>query len=104
MERICTEVAFLHNGKIAIQEPISELQNKRTPDGYTIETANKEAANHLTNTFSELRHQGHNTLIFNGSEDQFFAVMKYIANRRISIVKIEQIEPTLEALFLEVTK
>lgn len=104
VERICTEAAFLHDGKIAMQGTITELRNKRASDGFIVETEQKGATDTLIKVFCDLQRTKQNTLVFHGSEDCFFAVMQYIAENRIPIQKIERIEPTLESLFLEVTK
>ena len=104
VERICTEAAFLSNGKIALQGTIAELRNKRSSDGFIVETEQKEAADTLIKTFDGLKRMEQNALVFHGGEEQFFAIMKYIAENRIPVQKIERMEPTLESLFLEVTK
>lgn len=104
VERICTEAAFLNDGKITMQGTIAELRNKRSSDGFIIETVQKEAADTLIKAFGDLRRTEQNELVFHGSEDRFFAVMQYVAENRVPVQKIEQIEPTLESLFLEVTK
>ncbi len=104
VERICTEVAFLNEGKISMQGTIAELQSKRASDGFLVETEQKKAADTLMKAFGELKRTEQNTLVFHGGEDRFFAIMQYIAENRIPIQKMERIEPTLESLFLEVTK
>lgn len=104
VERICTQAAFLNDGKIVMQGTIAELRNKRSSDGFIIETVQKEAADTLIKAFGDFRRTEQNELVFHGSEDRFFAVMQYVAENRIPVQKIEQIEPTLESLFLEVTK
>ena len=104
VERICTEAAFLSNGKIAMQGTIAELRNNRSSDGFIIETEQKEVADTLIKAFDDLKRMEQNVLIFHGSEDQFFAIMQYIAENRIPVQKIERMEPTLESLFLEVAK
>ena len=104
VERICTEAAFLSDGKIALQGTIAELRNKRSSDGFIVETEQKEAADTLLKTFGDLERMEQNALVFHGSEDQLFAIMQYIAENKISVQKIERMEPTLESLFLEVTK
>ena len=104
VERICTEAAFLNNGKIAMQGTIAELRNKRSSDGFIIETEQKGDADTLIKTFDVLKHAEQNALVFHGSEERFFSIMKYIAENRMPIQRIERIEPTLESLFLEVTK
>lgn len=102
VERICTEAAFLHNGKIAVQGTIAQLRNKRASDGFIIETE-KRAADTLIKAFGDLQRTEQTALIFHGGEDRFFSIMQYVAENRIPIQRMERIEPTLESLFLEVT-
>ena len=104
VERICTEVAFLNDGKIAMQGTIAELRNKQSSNGFIIEIEKKEVADMLAEAFNELQHAEENALIFQGNENRFFDMMHYISENRIPIQKIERLEPTLETLFLEVTK
>ena len=104
VERICTEAAFLNSGKIAMQGTISELRNKRSSNGFMIEMEKKEVTDTLTEAFRELQRTEENVLVYQGDEDHFFDIMKYISENKIPILKIERIEPTLESLFLEVTK
>lgn len=104
VERICTEAAFLNDGKIALHGTIAELRNKRSSDGFIIETGKKEVTGTLIEAFSELKHTKENVLVFHGDENRFFDIMQYVAENRIPIQRIERIEPTLESLFLEVTK
>lgn len=103
VERICTEAAFLNDGKIALQGTIAELRNKRASDGFIIETEKKEAADALTKVFGNLQRTGKNALTFHGCEDFFFDIMQYVAENKLSIQRMERVEPTLESLFLEVT-
>ena len=104
VERICTEAAFLNDGKIAMQGTISELRNKRSSNGFIMEMEKKEVTDTLTKAFRELQRTEENVLVYQGDEDHFFDIMKYISENKIPILKIERIEPTLESLFLEVTK
>ncbi len=104
VERICTEAAFLNNGKIAMQGTIAELRSKRSSDGFIIETEQSGAADTLVKVFGDLQRTEQNALVFQGSEDRFFAIMRYVAENRMAVQRIERIEPTLESLFLEVTQ
>lgn len=104
VERICTEVAFLNNGKIAMQGTIAELRNKRSSDGFIVETGKEEVTDTLIKAFCELQRTEQNVLVFHGDENRFFDIMQYVAENRISVQRIERIEPTLESLFLEMTK
>lgn len=104
VERICSEVAFLNDGKIAMQGTIAELRNKQSSNGFIIETGKKEVADMLIEAFSELQRTEENVLVFHGNENRFFDIMQYISENKIFIQRIERIEPTLESLFLEVAK
>ena len=53
VERICTEVAFLNDGKIAMQGTIAELRNKQSSNGFIIEIEKKEVADMLAEAFNE---------------------------------------------------
>lgn len=104
VERICTEAAFLNDGKITMQGTIAELRNKRSSDGFIIETGKEEFTDALIKAFCELQRTKQNVLAFHGDEDRFFNIMQYMAENRFSVQRIERIESTLESLFLEVTK
>ncbi|MCH5273131.1 MAG: ABC transporter ATP-binding protein [Lachnospiraceae bacterium] len=104
VERICTEAAFLNEGKIAVQGTISELRNMRLSEGFVVETAQAEDTKRLMQAFDKFQQTEQNTLVFHGGEEHFFTVMQYIAENKIPVQKMEQLEPTLESLFLEVTK
>lgn len=102
VERICTEAAFLNEGKIVMRGTIAELRGKRASDEFIVETEQREDAEKLEKAFDGFKRTEQNALIFNGGEDRFFAIMRYIAENRIPVQKMERVEPTLESLFLEV--
>ena len=104
VERICTEAAFLDNGRIAMEGTIAELRRMRPSDGFIIETEQKESVGILIKAFGELKATERNSLTFHGNRERFFDIMRYVAENRIPIQRIERIEPTLESLFLEVAK
>ena len=104
VERICTEAAFLNDGKIVMQGTMAQLRNRRSSDGFIVETGKGEVTDTLIKAFRELQRAEGNTLVFHGEENRFFDIMQYVAENRIPIQRMERIEPTLESLFLEVTK
>ena len=69
-----------------------------------MEMEKKEVTDTLAKAFRKLQCTEENVLVYQGDEDHFFDIMKYISENKIPITKIERIEPTLESLFLEVTK
>lgn len=104
VERICTDVAILNEGKNVMQGSISQLRSMRQPEGFLVETRNAEDTAALLQKFGAFCKAEQNVLIFQGGEKEFFAVMQYMAENEILVQKLERMEPTLESLFLEVTK
>lgn len=104
VERICTDIAFLNEGCISLQGKVSEIRNMRTSEDFMLETANAKDAESLLHAFSSLRRIEENALAFSGDKSGIFDILKYIAENRIIVQKIEKLEPSLETLFLEVIK
>ena len=102
VERICTEVAFLHNGKIAMQGPVDSLTRLRGKEEFVVETVDRQGTQQLQRAFGDARLTKEGTLVFTGGEEKMFAVMDHIHHNRISIRKIERIGTSLESLFVEV--
>ncbi len=103
VERICTEAAFLNDGKVAMQGTIAELRGMRSSDGFLIETERKEDADTLKRAFRGSNAIENNLVALHGSAEQFYDMMQFIAENKIPVQRIERMEPTLESLFLEVT-
>lgn len=80
VERICTDVAFLNEGKIVMQGELSELRKKYCNE--------------------EDQYQ----LVLSGDEKSYVELMEYAKEKNISIVKAEKLESSLESLFMEVVK
>lgn len=102
VERICTSVALLNDGKIAMQGTVDELKNVRRAEEFTVEMFDSDGIELIKAAFPDARLDENYTLAFFGGEDQLFAVMDFIKNNRIAVRRIERLEPTLESLFLEV--
>lgn len=103
VERICTDIAFLHNGKIIIQGKLSDIKAKYRSEEYLIETENETDAASLRQAFPSVGGNG-NQLIFSERACDLHDILRMVAERRISIVKLERMEPTLESLFMEVVE
>ena len=104
VERICTDVAFLHNGKIARQGKLADVKATYQSDAYRIETRDQNAVRLLKTAFPKIRPIDTTTLAFQANDHSLFDVLRYLCEHRIEIQKIEQAEPTLEALFMEAMK
>ena len=102
VERICTNVAFLHDGKAELQGTLSDIKTNFRRDEYEIETENDTDAQMLRDAFSDMQAVGRNQLIFREGKSTLFDVLRFITENHIHLVKLERMEPTLESLFMEV--
>ncbi len=104
VERICSDIAFLNDGVIVEQGTLAEIQGKNRTEEYLLETTREEEAKNLLQVFPNIQELQKNQLSIRGSEETLFKVLKYVADNKIPIHKVEHLEPTLESLFLEVVK
>ena len=102
VERICTDVAFLHDGVIAMQGSVSRLKNLHPQEEFVVETDTGEDCKKLLARFEGATLTERDTLRIKGDNDTMRAVLSYIAKEKLSVHRIERIEPTLDSLFLEV--
>lgn len=103
VERICTDIAFLNNGKAVIQGKLADVKSKYRSEEYLVETENENGAAALHSRFTAMGRNG-NQLTFSEQTYAPFEVMAAVAQQRIPIIKIERLEPSLEALFMEVVE
>lgn len=101
VEHICDQMAFLHDGKIALQGPLDEVRKRRKASAVTVETERTEDAELLRQKFPYLRVSGKRSLVLEEAE-RLPEVMYYIADRRLEVMRIERQETTLSDLFMEV--
>lgn len=101
VEHICDELAFLHDGKIAIQGTLEDVRKIRRDTATEIEVEKTEEAKLLLDTFPEFEKIGNCSMKLTKPE-KLPEVLRLLADKNISPVRIERLEPTLEDLFLEV--
>ena len=104
VERICTSVALLHDGKIAMQGSVEQLKREGKVDRFAVETDAGEVAQTLASAFDGTELSQNDTVIFEGGEERMLAVMGFIAEKRLSVRRVERLEPSLESLFVEVVE
>lgn len=103
VERICTDVAFLHEGVIATEGSVEQLRLIRRTEEVTLELTHAEDVDRLLALVPTLTRTGRETLIFSGDDAALFELLSRLAEQRIAFSRIERAEPSLESLFLEVT-
>lgn len=104
VERICTDIAFINNGEVAMQGKLSEIKSTYRTDEYFIETENSDEITALTNAFPNILRTGHTMAKFKENQHSFYEITKFITEKRLPVLKIERLEPTLESMFMEVVK
>lgn len=102
VERICTDVAFLNDGKIIMQGKIADIKEKNKSKDMVLEFDSIEDMRSVLEKFSECSAADNAGLIFKGTDERMFEMLKFIAENKIVVNKVERMERTLEALFLEV--
>lgn len=104
VERICTDIAFLNDGTVAIQGKIGDIKSTYRTDEYIIETESEKELEAFIAAFPGLQKTGRTTLKFKENQHSFFEVVKFITDKKLPVLKIEKVEPTLESMFMEVVK
>ena len=104
VEKICTDVAFLDDGVIKVSGKINEIKSKYKKEEYSLEVEDLCDATSLIKEFSFLIQQENTNLHFINEDDNLYRLLNYISLNKISIVKLEKSEATLESLFMEVIK
>ena len=104
VERICTDVAFLKDGVVDIGGKLSNIKTGYRSNEYVVETENDSDAVILRNVFPEVKEIDRNKVTFSENKYSASEILRFVADRRISLLKVERLEPSLEDLFMEVTE
>ena len=104
VERICTDLAFLKDGVVNIGGKLSDIKTRYRSNEYMIETENDSDTVILRNAFPEAKETDRNKVTFSENKYSASEVLGFVADHRISLLKVERLEPSLEDLFMEVTE
>ena len=104
VERICSDIAVLNDGKIVVQGALSEIREMRTSEEFVVEVEKSEDVAKILNTFSNCKATASTQIVFQNDEKNIFDIMKYLAENKTKVLRIERIEPSLESLFLVVVE
>ena len=101
VERICTDVAFLNDGKIIVQGKMDDIKKRNKSKDMILEFENEMSIKQILNVFPECSLRDETSVIFKGTDEKMFELLKFIAENKMNVNKVERMERTLEALFLE---
>ena len=104
VERICTDVAFLKDGVVNIGGKLSDIKTRYRSNEYMIETENDSDTVILQNVFPDVKEIDRNKVTFSENKYSASEILRFVADHRISLLKVERLEPSLEDLFMEVTE
>ncbi|MDR0326233.1 MAG: ABC transporter ATP-binding protein [Oscillospiraceae bacterium] len=111
VERICDRIAVISKGRLVLSGTIQELKARHRADGLTVEFASPGDLDrfmgdpHVAPYTEGAAQNGLGvTLHVNDMAAAQTAVIETLAQGRILPLKLEVMEPTIESLFLEVTK
>ena len=104
VERICNEVALLEKGRIVLGGSIDRLKELGSAEGFEIKLTQGCDADRLTERYTDARRKDELTLRIVGGEDRKREVLSFLIENRLAIQRVETLEPSLEALFMEVVK
>jgi ABC-2 type transport system ATP-binding protein len=103
VERICDEIGFLHEGKLAMQGKLEDVRRMRRNDGFEIEFLRPQDADSFTALCAGGEKTSQMQLVYaNRSKEDMAAAMRLLCEKGIIPVRIEMREPTLETVFMEV--
>lgn len=103
VERICDEIAFLHNGSVALSGTLEEIRHMYKGNGFTLEFCQKKGAVLFQNAFPGGKLIRERELLYEEkTETDMKQAMRFLAEQDIPVQRIELLEPTLEHLYMEV--
>lgn len=103
VERICTDVAIINDGVIKICGKLNEIKNMNPKEEIVLEVENVNDQKLLLEEFSFIVNKD-NKLVFLSNDNTLYDVLDFISKNKISLTKLEKLEPTLESLFMEVAR
>ena len=106
VERICTDVAILHDGRVARQGSVQELTAAGGAAEFVVEMEDAAGAAALiaegSTALGEARLVDETTVALGGDEATMLAVMELIRAKGLSLRRMEKTRSSLESLFMEV--
>lgn len=101
VEHICDRIAFLHDGRIVRQGSLEEVRTIRKTAATELETERPEDVQMLLSVFPCLKSTGRNSLLLEDA-GHLPDILRFLADKRMPVVRIERQETSLEELFMEV--
>jgi len=103
VERICDNIAFLHNGSIAMQGSLEEVKGVRKGNTLELDFYNTADAVKFGELYSGGSFEVNTRLRYEKqTEADVKRIIKLLSDNDIALQRLEMLEPNLEDLFMEV--
>ena len=104
VERICTDIAFLHEGTVHMQGKLSEVKSQYRSEEYYLGIEKEAEKQQLLQAFPAMMIRPDGGAVFRESDYRLHEVLGYLAEKELALSRVERLEPTLESLFMEVVE
>lgn len=111
VERICDEIGVLDGGKLVLSGKLSDIKSTYRSDRVLIEPAAKDGLPALAEKLGAVDaireaniEAGAVIVRLAGTASDSFTVQSFLTDERIPVTRFEVLEPTLEDVFMEVTR
>ena len=104
VERICTDVAFLHDGKIALSGAVDDLRRRYGTEEFTVEMADDSGYRAVLEIYPEARQIDGMKLVFSGDEARAYEVLDGVRATGHHFRSLTRSDASLESLFMEVVR
>ena len=82
VERICTNVAFLNDGRVDMQGKLSDIKAVYRTDEYILQTENEDSMLALMKGFDKIQKGEKNQLSFRENEHSMYEVLHFVADKK----------------------
>jgi ABC-2 type transport system ATP-binding protein len=111
VERICDSVGILNQGKLVLQGKVSDIRNKYRKDMIQIEVAKDYPTEVIITKLKEIPYvlgvnlcDTYIEIQLSGGEVRPGQILALLSEQQIPLLRYEQMEPSLENVFLEVVQ
>lgn len=100
-EHVCDRIALLHHGKIVLSGNLDAIRQLHTELGIRLTLQNQQDTEKVCSRFPDAQTDGNTVLIRSAEPDFMQQIMQFLTGAQISPVRLEQMQPNLEDLFME---
>lgn len=102
VERICTDLALIHGGKIQLQESLEAIKKRYRSNTYYLEIEYEADAERLMEVFAGLELRSPISLVFTDKDNLLYDILAFLSQENIALSKLEKVEASLESVFMEI--